>query len=77
MDDAMAFGEFDFMSDQILNDLLPGLDAETDNPLLDALTLPPLDGLSHDYSLQGESSPHAGTPPDFMTCKSIYLYTSS
>ncbi|KAK3167453.1 hypothetical protein OEA41_010580 [Lepraria neglecta] len=67
MDDAMAFGGFDFMSDQMLNDLLPSLDAETDNPLLDALTLPPLDGLSHDYSLPGESSPHAGTPPDFMT----------
>lgn len=75
-DDATAFEEFDFTSDQMLNDIFPGVEAESDDPLLEALTLPSLDGLSHDHSFGGDASVNVGTPPDPMTCKSTYSYTT-
>lgn len=74
MDDTVASGDFDFMSDQILEDIIPGLDAGMASPL-DILAFPPLDGLSDNSSIHGEASLDAGTPLDCMACTSIYQYT--
>ena len=74
MDDTVASGDFDFMSDQILEDIIPGLDAGTAIPL-DTLAFPPLDGLSDNSSIHGDASLDVGTPLDYMACKSIYQYT--
>ena len=68
-DIAMDFVEYDIMSDQNLNDLLPGLDVEMDNPLFDGLTLPSLTDLDQEFSFPSESSFSAGSPSDLMTCK--------
>ena len=74
MDDAITSGDFDFMSDQMLGDIIPGLDAGPES-LLDTLAFPPLDGLSDNSSLHGDASLDAGTPLDCMTCKSSYQYS--